>query len=294
QTAEARDVADLAVKDPSAAALQEPVNAAIGKADTQAPHRMARLTSVRHWSTPDYTRVAIDLEQEVQYQVGRVPHPDRIFFDLYGTKLASDLVGKSFDVEAGFLHRIRVAQYKAGVARVVLDVDDVAEYSAFLLPNPYRLIIDIHGKLPPQQIAAARSEPSPAPARQKAPEPAADATVMQIKPPANSKPADSAAAAPQLEKAKRAPAVPQQTKPAESSAKSTPASDKTVEIAKADPPKAIVDDTAMDNPSKLSSKPTSGPTFQAIAPQESSRNKRKTTAQAKPSSSAHAAAPTAS
>jgi len=25
----------------------------------------------------------------------------------------------------------------------------VAEYSAFLLPNPYRLIIDIHGKLPP-------------------------------------------------------------------------------------------------------------------------------------------------
>src|SRR5262249_37575661 len=54
----------------------------------QAPHRMARLTSVRHWSTPDYTRVAIDLEQEVQYQVGRVPHPDRIFFDLVGTKLA--------------------------------------------------------------------------------------------------------------------------------------------------------------------------------------------------------------
>src|SRR5215831_20064239 len=66
-----------------------------------APHRVARLTSVRHWSTPDYTRIAIDLEQEVQYQVGRVPHPDRIFFDLVGTKLASDLVGKSFDVEAG-------------------------------------------------------------------------------------------------------------------------------------------------------------------------------------------------
>jgi N-acetylmuramoyl-L-alanine amidase len=28
---------------------------------------------------------------------------------------------------------------------VVLDVNDVTEYSAFLLPNPYRLIIDIHG-----------------------------------------------------------------------------------------------------------------------------------------------------
>jgi N-acetylmuramoyl-L-alanine amidase len=30
--------------------------------------------------------------------------------------------------------------------RVVLDVQDVAEYSAFLLPNPERLIIDIHGR----------------------------------------------------------------------------------------------------------------------------------------------------
>jgi len=62
--------------------------------------------------------VAIDLEQEVKYQAGRVPHPDRIFFDLYNTKLAPELVGKSFEVDAGFLHKIRVAQYKLGMARV--------------------------------------------------------------------------------------------------------------------------------------------------------------------------------
>src|SRR6185437_8274560 len=127
---------------------------------SQPGNRLPRLTSIRHWSTPDYVRVAIDLEQEVKYQSGRVPHPDRIFFDLYGVKLAPDLVGKSFDVEAGFLHRIRVAQFKAGMARVVLDVDDVAEYSAFLLPNPYRLIIDIHGKLPPPQMAGKGKKPS--------------------------------------------------------------------------------------------------------------------------------------
>ncbi len=121
---------------------------------------MPRLTSIRSWSTPDYVRVAIDLEQEVQYQSGRVPRPDRIFFDLYGVKLASDLVGKTFDVEAGFLHKIRVAQFKSNMARVVLDVDDVAEYSAFLLPNPYRLIIDIHGKMPPRQVASAKPDNS--------------------------------------------------------------------------------------------------------------------------------------
>ncbi|HEX3373419.1 MAG TPA: N-acetylmuramoyl-L-alanine amidase, partial [Edaphobacter sp.] len=44
--------------------------------------------------------------------------------------------------------RIRAAQFSGDVTRVVLDVHQVAEYSAFLLPNPYRLIIDIHGKQP--------------------------------------------------------------------------------------------------------------------------------------------------
>jgi N-acetylmuramoyl-L-alanine amidase len=106
------------------------------------------VTGIRHWSTPDYTRVAIDLEQEVKYEAGRIPDPDRIFFDLHDTKLSSTLKGKSFEVSDGFLRRIRVAQFQKGLTRVVFEVDDVSEYSAFLLPNPYRLIIDIHGRKP--------------------------------------------------------------------------------------------------------------------------------------------------
>src|SRR6476469_1857239 len=146
---------------PDAPAQPQQQEAAVVSNDSQ-PHRLPRLTGIRHWSTGDYTRIAIELEQEVKYQSGRVPHPDRIFFDLYGTKLAPELVGKSFEVDAGFLHKIRVAQYKINMARVVLDVDDVAEYSAFLLPNPYRLIIDIHGKLPPTKVAG-NKEPKPVP-----------------------------------------------------------------------------------------------------------------------------------
>src|SRR5271157_308373 len=105
-----------------------------------------RVTGIRYWSTADYTRVAIDLDSDVKYESGRVPDPDRIFFDLPDTRLVSTLVGKSFDVQDGFLKKIRVAQYQRESTRVVLEVDDVTEYSAFLLPNPYRLIIDIHGK----------------------------------------------------------------------------------------------------------------------------------------------------
>ncbi len=109
----------------------------------------ARVTGIRHWSTASYTRVAIDLGDEVEYQAARVEHPDRIFFDLHHARLAPELVGKSFGItDDGFLTRIRAAQYSDDVTRVVLDVHEVTDYSAFLLPNPYRLIIDIHGKQP--------------------------------------------------------------------------------------------------------------------------------------------------
>ena len=129
----------------------------ISDTDSGKASRLSRVTGIRQWSTPDYTRVAIDLEKQVKYQAGRVPDPDRIFFDLYDTRLAPELVGKSFDVDDGFLHKIRVAQFKRGMTRVVLELDEVVEYSAFFLPNPDRLIIDIHGK----RTAATRVEKDP-------------------------------------------------------------------------------------------------------------------------------------
>jgi N-acetylmuramoyl-L-alanine amidase len=115
--------------------------------------RLPRVTGIRHWSTPDYTRVAIDLESDVKFGSQRIADPDRIFFDLRDTKLASTLVGKSFDVDDGFLKKIRVAQFQPGRTRVVLEVANLSDYDAFLLPDPYRLIIDIHGKDAPAKEA---------------------------------------------------------------------------------------------------------------------------------------------
>ena len=106
----------------------------------------SQVKGIRHWSTPTYTRVAIDLGDDVEFEAARVPNPDRIYFDLHNTRLAQELMGKSFAVtDDGFLKKIRAAQFSDNMTRVVLDVNDVSEYSAFLLPNPYRLIIDIHG-----------------------------------------------------------------------------------------------------------------------------------------------------
>src|ERR1035438_4748198 len=133
--------------DTKADAQPEPKTEVAGKEPSDAhSERLPRVTGIRHWSTPDYTRVAIDLESDIKFGSSRIASPDRIFFDLRGTKLASTLVGKSFDVDDGFLKKIRVAQFQPGRTRVVLEVADLSDYEAFLLPNPYRLIIDIHGK----------------------------------------------------------------------------------------------------------------------------------------------------
>lgn len=201
--------------------------------DTPIPGRSGiypLVTSVRHWSTPDYTRVAIDLEEEVKYETGRVPGPDRIFFDLHNTKLASELVGKSFEVGNGFLRKIRVAQFNASLTRIVLEVDEVAEYSAFLLPNPYRLIIDIHGKQDQALIATAKT---PAPL------------------------------APQPEETK--PVVTEPAKVAEktSPAKANPVPDATKELTEA----SSATNKELDRKKvKATTEPTSAPTFESVAP----------------------------
>jgi N-acetylmuramoyl-L-alanine amidase len=113
---------------------------------TVARSGLPRVTGIRHWSTPDYTRVAIDVESDVKFSSRRIAQPSRIFFDLHETKLASTLVGKTLDVDDGFLKKIRVAQFAPRRTRVVLEVDNLSDYHAFLLSNPCRLIIDIHGK----------------------------------------------------------------------------------------------------------------------------------------------------
>jgi len=143
-----------------------------GADPADAGNKISRVTGIRHWSTPDYTRVAIDLEQDVKFDSQRISHPERIFFDLNNTRLASTLVGKSFDVDDGLLRKIRVAQYKPGRTRIVLEVGETSDYHAFLLTNPPRLMIDIHGK--PEARLRDRSGPSPRETVQQIPETAVD------------------------------------------------------------------------------------------------------------------------
>jgi N-acetylmuramoyl-L-alanine amidase len=107
------------------------------------------VTSIRHWSTPNYTRVAINLQQEVRYEASRETNPDRIDFDLYGARLSPQLNGRSSEiVDNGFLKQIHLSEQRPGVAQIELHVSPVSDYYAFYLPDPPRLIIDVHGRAP--------------------------------------------------------------------------------------------------------------------------------------------------
>ena len=119
---------------------------------------LSRLTGIRYWSTPDYSRVALDLDSDITFHSERLRHPDRVIFDLHWTRLAPSLAGKSLTPKAGLLRKVRVSEYQPGDARLELEVADLGTYSAFLLPNPDRLIIDIHGR----QASSATLKPSPA------------------------------------------------------------------------------------------------------------------------------------
>ncbi len=114
--------------------------------DADGAAKPALITGIRHWSSQNYTRVAIDLERDEPFESRRIENPGRIFFDLQNTNLASSLLGKALDVDDRRLKKIRVAQFQPGKSRIVLEVADRLDYDTFLLTNPPRLIIDIHDK----------------------------------------------------------------------------------------------------------------------------------------------------
>lgn len=121
------------------------------------PDGIPSVTQIRSWNADDYTRVVVDLNGAVKYDSARIKNPDRIYFDLYKARLSHQINDKELAVQNGFLKSVRVAQNKAGVVRLVLDVQSVQGYSAFLLPNPYRLVIDVHGA--PTDVAAVNTTP---------------------------------------------------------------------------------------------------------------------------------------
>ena len=110
--------------------------------------------NIRHWVGDLHTRVVIDLSGPTPHTEGRLTNPDRVFFDLHGSTPGEELEGRAFPIEGSHLQQIRLGVPEPKTTRVVLDFSSIREVSVFALPDPYRLVVDIHGA-PPVQVADA-------------------------------------------------------------------------------------------------------------------------------------------
>jgi len=109
----------------------------------------------------------LDLSRETQYQVRRLREdpakgiPPRIYIDILGARLA--LASKEpLPVEDGLLRQVRLGQYSGDVVRVVLDMNSVRDHNAFLLADPYRLVIDVYGTKAQERLAGRELPATPA------------------------------------------------------------------------------------------------------------------------------------
>lgn len=113
---------------------------------------VSRVTGIRHWSSPTYTRVVIDLDRDARYEADFLPAdperglPPRIFLDLFGATVGEDLVRNRVDVADGLLRDVRAGRNRQDVVRVVLDLERECGYRVFDLSDPYRIIVDIDAR----------------------------------------------------------------------------------------------------------------------------------------------------
>jgi len=104
---------------------------------------LPQVTGIRHWSSAESSTVVIDMQDQVQYEAHRLPNPERIYFDLQDTTLAASFSSRAITVNDGLLQRVRVAQPRVGVTRVVLETNGASDFSVSLQPNPYRLVVEV-------------------------------------------------------------------------------------------------------------------------------------------------------
>jgi len=109
---------------------------------------LIKVKKLRHWSTPNYTRVVIDLDGPIKYDFHVLKadkdhkKPQRLYLDLKHTVITSQ-AKKEIIIKNGLLQRARAGQYNKNTVRVVLDMDGIGEWSPFHLYEPFRIGVDV-------------------------------------------------------------------------------------------------------------------------------------------------------
>lgn len=102
------------------------------------------LRDIRTWSLGDATRIAIEVDGDLKFTYDKLSDPPRLFFDLDETSVGA-LRGTASTITVGdpVVRQVRVGILKKGIARVVIDLFEVGEYTVSQLTNPSRLVVEI-------------------------------------------------------------------------------------------------------------------------------------------------------
>ena len=104
---------------------------------------------VKYWSSDNYTRVVIKASSPVNYTdllIEQTPNtPRRLSID-FKKSYIEPRYRTPVPIEDGLLRRIHTEQYSPDTVRVVLDIESIGNYKIFNLPDPFRVVIDVHGK----------------------------------------------------------------------------------------------------------------------------------------------------
>ncbi len=127
----------------------------------------AIVTEMRHWSTPDYTRIAVAIDREVKFETHEIPKlpnssaPPRLYIDIAPARLAAGV--RDIPIGDGLLKTARIGQYRADTVRVVLDLDSIKDSKVFTFADPFRILIDVKGDRREEISRPKEAELSPLP-----------------------------------------------------------------------------------------------------------------------------------
>jgi len=119
---------------------------------------------LRHFTHPTFTRIVVDIGHLREYNFNRLVSPDRIYVDIYQTKLNPILHNKTYLVKNDYISQIRIAQKTPSTVRVVVDLDfeKVKRFQVWPAFDPFRVVLDIH---PTEAASETPAEKPPLPAQ---------------------------------------------------------------------------------------------------------------------------------
>ncbi|MGH9147217.1 MAG: N-acetylmuramoyl-L-alanine amidase, partial [Vicinamibacterales bacterium] len=111
---------------------------------------------------PEVVRVIVELDAEVSFHHERIDNPSRVFVDLHGTRATAALRDATLNYDDDVVRKVRIGRHPPDTTRVVLDVENLGNYSFFTLYEPYRLVIDCERKTAVPITTSARANIRPA------------------------------------------------------------------------------------------------------------------------------------